>query len=256
MSMAATDYFRAVTERLRGVEAQTAEIEAAAELCADRISRGGLVFLFGSGHSRILCEEMIPRQGSFPGFFALVETALSNHVSVIGANGLRTALFLERMEGYAEEILRNFHFGPDDAFILVSTSGIRPVIVEMALGARRRGMPVIALVSVDYCRASKPAHSSGQRLIDVADIVLDNCAPAGDCVVQLEGLPWPTGPVSTVVGATIINMLRCATAESLLARGYEPVVFPAHQNIGGENAERQIERYYEAYRHSVSHLYQ
>jgi uncharacterized phosphosugar-binding protein len=94
----------------------------------------------------------------------LVETALSNHAAIIGANGLRAPLFLENYEGYAEQILRSFHFGPNDAFIIISTSGIRPVIVEMAMGAQSRGLPVIALVSVAQSREAKAAHSSERNL--------------------------------------------------------------------------------------------
>jgi uncharacterized phosphosugar-binding protein len=117
-------------ENLRATQSE--EIQKAAGLCADRISRGGLVFLFGNGHSRMMCEEMTPRQGCFPGFVALVELALSNHAAIVGTNGLRAPLYLENYEGYAEQILQGFRFGPDDAFIVISTSGIRPVVVEAA----------------------------------------------------------------------------------------------------------------------------
>ena len=126
-------------EELRRTQADI--IQKAAELCAERISRGGLVFLFGNGHSRMMCEEMTPRQGCYAGFVALVELALSNHASIVGANGLRAPLFLENYEGYAEQILRSFHFGPDDAFIVISTSGIRPVVVEMAGGRNSAACP-------------------------------------------------------------------------------------------------------------------
>jgi len=203
-----------------------------------------------------MCEEMTPRQGCFAGFFALVEQALSNHASIVGSNGLRSALHLEKYEGYAEAILKSFHFGPHDAFIVISTSGIRPVVVEMALGAKRRGMPVIALLSRQHCERSAPAHSSGKKLIDVADVVLDNQCPPGDCVLELEGLKWRTGPASTVTGAAIINMLRCETASRLLARGIQPVVLPSHQMVGNTKSEEQMERFYEAYRKSLAHLYE
>jgi uncharacterized phosphosugar-binding protein len=254
---AAITYFEktlSLIERIR--QTQLPAIERAAEICTESIANKGLVFLFGAGHSRMMCEEMTPRQGAFVGFFALVELALSNHASIIGANGLRTALVLERQEGYAEEILKSFRFGPHDAFIVISTSGIRPVIVEMALGARQRGLPVIAVVSKQHCSQSQPAHSSGKKLIDVADVVLDNQCPAGDCVVELEGLEWRTGPASTVTGAMLINMLRCEVAERLLARGIKPVLLPSHQFVGNQSAADQLERFYEAYRKSLAHLYE
>ena len=253
---AATAYFDRTLELLERIrETQLPNIEKAAEICASAIARDGLVFLFGAGHSRMLCEEMTPRQGCFVGFFALVELALSNHAAIVGANGLRSALHLEKYEGYAEEILKSFRFGPYDAFVVISTSGIRPVIVEMALGARRRGMPVIALVSRQHCEQSVAAHSSGKKLIDVADVVLDNLCPPGDCVVELEGLEWRTGPASTVTGAAIINMLRCATAERLLQRGVRPVLLPSHQFVGNTGAAAQLEQFYEEYRKSLAHLY-
>src|ERR1700688_1817578 len=145
---AAASYYEQAIVLLRQVRDHELEaIQRAAEVCASSIARGGLVFLFGNGHSRMLCEEMTPRQGCFPGFVALVELALSNHANIVGTNGLRAPLYLEKYEGYAEEILKGFHFGPHDAFIVISTSGIRPVVVEMAAGARRRGMPVIGIVS-------------------------------------------------------------------------------------------------------------
>jgi uncharacterized phosphosugar-binding protein len=251
-----TFFERALDALLELKRTQAEVIQKAAELCADRIARGGLVFLFGNGHSRMMCEEMTPRQGCFVGFVALVELALSNHAAIIGANGLRPPLYLENYEGYAEQILRGFHFGPNDAFIVISTSGIRPVVVEAAMGAQRRGLPVIAIVSRAHCEQAKAAHSSGKKLIDCADLIIDNLCPPGDCVVELEGLEWRTGPVSTITGAMIINMMRCATAEALLARGIKPVVLPSHQFVGNTSAETQLESFYEAYRKSLKHLFE
>ena len=204
----------------------------------------------------MMCEEMTPRQGALVGFVALVELALSNHANIVGANGLRAPLHLEKYEGYAEEILKGFHFGPHDAFIVISTSGIRPVVVEMAMGARRRGLPVIAILSRRHCEQVPAAHSSGKKLIDCADVIIDNQCPPGDCVVELEGLDWRTGPTSTVTGGMIINMIRCATAERLLARGIKPVLLPSHQFVGNTSAAEQLERFYEAYRKSLAHLYE
>ncbi|PYV98167.1 MAG: SIS domain-containing protein [Acidobacteria bacterium] len=252
--MAFFDQTMCLLQELRRTQGDV--IQKAAELCAERIARGGLVFLFGNGHSRMMCEEMTPRQGCYAGFVALVETALSNHAAIVGANGLRAPLYLENYEGYAEQILRSFHFGPNDAFIVISTSGIRPVVVEMAMGAQERGLPVVAIVSKAHCEEAKPAHSSGKKLTDCADVVIDNLCPPGDCVLELEGLEWRTGPVSTITGAMIINMIRCAAAESLLKRGVKPVVLPSHQFVGNTGAAEQLEAFYEAYRKTLKHLFE
>src|ERR1700681_3528992 len=161
---AALSYFEKALDLLNQVrELELPAIDRAAEICAASIAQGGLVFLFGNGHSRMLCEEMTPRQGCFPGFVALVELALSNHANIVGTNGLRAPLHLEKYEGYAEQILKGFSFGPDDAFIIISPSGIRPLVVEMALGAKSRDLPVVAIVSRSHCNAAAPAHSSGKR---------------------------------------------------------------------------------------------
>jgi uncharacterized phosphosugar-binding protein len=252
-ALAFYEHAMSLLAKLRATQSDT--IQKAADLCAERIARGGLVFIFGAGHSRMMAEEMTPRQGCFAGFVALVESALSNHAAIIGPNGLRAALYLENYEGYAEQILRGFQFGPHDAFIIVSTSGIRPVIVEMAIGAQARQLPVIAIVSKAHCEEAKPAHSSGKKLIDCADLIIDNQCPPGDCVLELPGLEWRTGPVSTITGAMIINMLRCATAEGLLARGIKPELLPSHQFVGSSDAAEQLEAFYEAYRKSLNHLY-
>src|ERR1700738_1176408 len=188
---AALSYFEKALDLLREVrEQELSAIDQAAEICTSSIASGGLVFLFGNGHSRMMCEEMTPRQGCYPGFVALVELALSNHAAIVGANGLRAPLYLENYEGYAEQILRGFHFGPHDAFIVIYTSGIRPVVVEAAMGAQRRGLPVIAIVSKAHCEQAKSAHSSGKKLIDCADLIIDNQCPSGDWLIELEGLRW------------------------------------------------------------------
>ncbi len=254
---AALQFWEAASTAIR--EVRTTQIEAivaASRICAHTITLDGLVFLFGSGHSRMMVDEMTPRQGCFVGFYPLVELAVSNYSAIIGSNGLRAPLHLEKYEGYADEILKGFHFGADDAFIIISTSGIRPVVVEMALGAKSRKLPVVAIVSRSHCDAAQAAHSSGKKLIDLADVVIDNRSPIGDCAVELEGLDWRTGPLSTVTGSLIINMIRCETARMLVESGHQPVMLPSHQFVDNETAEEQLEKFYEAYRRSLRHLYE
>src|SRR2546427_3024291 len=120
---------------------------------------------------------MTPLQCCFVGWHTIVELALSFHNLIVGPNGLRQSLHLEKTLGYAEQILRNFAFGPHDVLIVISTSGIREVIIEMAEGAKQRGLAVIGLVSKLHCEQAAPAHPSGKKLQDVVDVLLDNGAP-------------------------------------------------------------------------------
>jgi uncharacterized phosphosugar-binding protein len=253
---AADRYFRETMNRLQTLlDQQRPELDRAAALCTDAIAADGLVHLFGCGHSRMLCEEMTPRQGCFVGWHTLVELALSFHNLIVGPNGLRQSLHLEKTAGYAEQILRNFSFGPKDVLIVISTSGIREVIIEMAEGARQRGLAVIGVVSKAHCEQAKPAHSSGKKLMDVVDVLLDNGAPVGDSLLALEGCVNKTGPFSTVGGAMLMNLLRCEVAQRLLDRGVEPVFLPSHQFVGSRTVEEQLEYFYAQYARRVAPLY-
>jgi len=253
---AAERYHREALRRLPGLlDGQRDALDRAAGLCTEAIAADGLVHLFGCGHSRMLCEEMTPRQGCFVGWHTIVELGLTFHNAIVGPNGLRQSLHLEKSSGYAEQILRNFAFGAHDVLIVVSTSGIREVIVEIAEGARHRGLPVIAVVSREHCERARPAHVSGKKLLDVADVVLDNGAPEGDCIVELEGVSQKTGPFSTLGGALVMNMLRCEVAERLLKRGIQPVFLPSHQFSGRGTVEEQLEHFYAQYARRVAPLY-
>src|SRR5205823_6383934 len=158
------------------LETNRAALDRAAGLCTEAIAADGLVHLFGCGHSRMMCEEMTPRQGCFVGWHTIVELGLTYHNPIVGPNGLRQTLHLEKTPGYAEQILRNFAFGTKDVLIVISTSGIREVVIEMAEGARQRGLKVVGVVSVAHCERAKAAHTSGKKLTDVADVILDNGA--------------------------------------------------------------------------------
>jgi uncharacterized phosphosugar-binding protein len=252
---AAEEFHREALARLGALlDDQREALDRAAALCTEAIAADGLVHLFGCGHSRMLCEEMTPRQGCFVGWHTIVELALTYHNPIVGPNGLRQSLHLEKTPGYAEQVLRNFAFGPKDVLIVISTSGIREVIVEMAEGARRRGLPVIAVVSRAHSEQARPALPSGKKLTDVSDVVLDNGAPVGDTLYTLS-TGQKTGPFSTLGGALVMNMLRCEVARRLVERGIEVVFLPSHQFVGSRTVEEQLEYFYAHYARRVGPLY-
>jgi uncharacterized phosphosugar-binding protein len=253
---AAERFYQSALDRLRNLlDGQRDALDRAAALCTEAIAADGLVHLFGCGHSRMMCEEMTPRQGCFVGWHTIVELGLTFHNLIVGPNGLRQSLHLEKTPGYAEQILRNFAFGPKDVLVVISTSGIREVIIEMAEGAKRRGLHVIGVLSRTHCEQARPAHSSGKKLIDMADVILDNGAPVGDCLLELKGSAGKTGPFSTLGGAMVMNMLRCEVAQRLVDRGIEPVFLPSHQFVGSRTVEEQLEFFYAQYARRVAPLY-
>ena len=236
-------------------ETQMTAIQQAADICADTIARDGLVYLFATGHSRMFIEEMYPRHGSFPGFFPMVELSLTFHNLVVGPNGQRQAMFLEHVEGFGQVIMRNFVFAEPDSFIIFSNSGVNEVIVEVALEAKKRNLPVIAVVSQEHCAASSAKHSSGQKLPDIADITIDNGTPAGDALVQIEGLADPVGPGSTIGAAAVTNALKVEIAGRLVQKGLQPLVLTSSYFIGTEASQRQFDASYDEFRRRMRRAY-
>jgi uncharacterized phosphosugar-binding protein len=256
MNQSAWNYINAAQEilaRLR--DTQMEQIEQAAEVCARSIAADGLVHMFGTGHSRICVEEMFPRHGSFPGFHPIVELSLTYHNLVVGSNGQRQAMFLEHVEGFGQVILRNFVLKEPDSFLIFSNSGVNEVVIDVALEARRLHLPVIAVVSMDHCLNSPAKHSSGKRLPDVADVVIDNCTPAGDAMVKVDGLEDPVGPGSTIGAAAVTNALKCAVAEKLTRMGQPPIVLTSSYFLGAEGSHRRFDECYDDYRQRVQKVY-
>ena len=224
---------------------QADAIELASGWCADAIAAGGLVHLFGTGHSRIPVEEMFPRYGSYPGFHPMVELSMTFHTQVVGANGQRQAMFIERTPGLAEVILSNFTFGSKDVLVVFSAGGLSAVPVEMARGARQRGLRVIAVTSVQQSMSDEPDPIVGARLLDEADLVIDLCTPHADAMIDIEGLDTPVGPGSSLAAVAIVNSIKVRTAQLLVERGAMPSVITRASVVG---ADRSRELFDDAYR--------
>jgi uncharacterized phosphosugar-binding protein len=225
-------------------ETQAKALAEASGLCADAIEAGRVVHLFGSGHSHMPVEEMFPRYGSYPGFNPIVELSLTFHTQVVGANGQRQAMFIERVEGLAETILANFELRPPDVMIVFSVGGLSAVPIEMAHGARRRGLPVIAVTSVEHSLGGSPTHSSGTRLLDHADVVIDLCTPLGDALVGIDGLETPVGPGSTIAAVAIANEIKSQTAALLVERDAMPPVLTSAALVGPERSRQSFDDAY------------
>jgi uncharacterized phosphosugar-binding protein len=226
-------------------ETQADNIELASTWCADAIGGGGLVHLFGTGHSRIPVEEMFPRYGSYPGWNPIVELSMTFHSQVVGANGQRQAMFIERTPGLAEQILANYRFGQNDVMIVFSASGLTAVPVEMARLARSRGLKVIAVTSVAQSMSAEPDAAAGARLLDEADLVIDLCTPPADALSIIDNLDTPVGPGSTIAAVAIVNSIKVRVAEFLVERRQMPPVITRASVVGPERSRGLFE---EAYR--------
>mgnify|MGYP001339395773 CR=1 FL=1 len=217
---------------LETVQAQKTAVSTAARWFADTILAGRMVHLFGSGHSRIMVEEMWPRYGSFPGFHPIVELSLTFHNGVVGANGQRQAMFLENVPGLAARILRNFDLQATDSALVISSSGCNVVPIEMAELFQAKGIKTVALISAQHADKSSSKRADGKKLSDFADLLLDPGAPAGDAMVQVPGLDTPVSPGSTLGGVLIVNCIKAEVARLLTAAGQPPKVLSAAAVVG------------------------
>jgi uncharacterized phosphosugar-binding protein len=246
------NYLDACTGLLARVRQQAGPIRLAADWCAASILAGRVLHVFGSGHSRIMVEELWPRYGSFPGFNPIVELSLTFHNLVVGANGQRQAMFLENVSGLAQRILRNYALDPRDTALVISSGGRNVVPIEMAECFRKAGIRVIGLVSVEHAKAGARAES----LCDVCDLVLDTGAPPGDAMVWIEGLKTPVAPGSTVGGCMIINCLKAEIAERLTRAGRPPPVLTSAVHLGEVESAALFEAAYDEHARLMARLYQ
>jgi uncharacterized phosphosugar-binding protein len=248
-------YLERAREIVCAVERQSDRIDQAADWFAATILAGRMVHVFGSGHSRIMVEEMWPRYGSFPGFNPIVELSLSFHNLVVGSNGQRQAMFLENVPGLAERILRNFDLSPLDSALVISSSGCNVVPIEMAAGFQARGIRVVCIVSSAHSDAHPSRDAQRRKLPDVSDLVLDTGAPVGDAMVRVEGLEIPVAPGSTVGGCLLVNALKAEVAARLVAAGKPPTVLAGSAVVGAARAVELFEAAYDEHAHRLARLY-
>ncbi|HYJ39124.1 MAG TPA: sugar isomerase domain-containing protein, partial [Chitinophagaceae bacterium] len=194
-------------------ETQMESIQKAAEVMAGSIAGGRWVHMFGCGHATLPIEEIYPRIGGFVGFHPMIELPLSFFTRITGEMGVHQFVFLERVEGYGIEIMKGYNFDSHDTMWLFSHSGINNVNIDIAIEARKKGMKVIAYGSAAAAKGKKTRHSSGQTIFDVADIVVDTCAPLEDASVVLKNHQDKIGPVSTMAFVTAVWMTVTTVAE-------------------------------------------
>jgi uncharacterized phosphosugar-binding protein len=237
---AADRYLQTARDTLAEVAATQGEaLEAAARLVADSVAGGGVLHLFGAGHSQLVALDGFLRAGGLACVNPIVDPALS---PAAGPDVSR----VERTSGHAATVLAGEDLRPGEVVVVVSNSGVNPVPVEVALGCRDRGLRVVALTNVEQAKATAARHPSGARLHDLADVVVDNRCPPGDAAVTLPD-GERVGPTTTVVGAAVVAALAARVAELLLERGATPPVVVS-QNLDGRDAAERNQRLLRAYR--------
>ncbi|MFN7016402.1 MAG: SIS domain-containing protein [Fimbriimonadales bacterium] len=235
-----TDYVSRVIDLLqRTYERQQELLQTAATWIADALQADGLLYVFGASHAGIITEELTYRAGGLVPVSPIFIPGLTCDVRPLPLTSV-----LERVDGYALAAVKNIPISATDVVLVHSVSGRNAAPVEVALYARQQGAKVIALTSLAYSQSVRPRSNTGYRLFEVADLTIDNGAPPGDAIVPLDGFPQPVSPVSTVVGAALVNAIIAEACAILLERGAAPPVFMSANLDGGDaHNARLMERY-------------
>jgi uncharacterized phosphosugar-binding protein len=224
------DYIHKLQKMMDQVmETQLATIQEAASLVAQSVSADGIVYTFGTGHSHVIAEDIAYRAGGLVPVDAILEDSLTGNHKVFQSE------WMERVEGMAEVILNYYSPKPEDVMIIISNSGRNAAPIEMAQGARERGLKVIAITSLQHSKGTTSRHSSGKKLYQLADLVLDNQAPKGDCIMSHPVMKQPFGPASGVLGMVILQSIIVEAIDMLAEKGFDPPVFMSG-NIDGSDA--------------------
>ncbi|HOS93347.1 MAG TPA: SIS domain-containing protein [Armatimonadota bacterium] len=235
-AMSAERYIEKVQTSIQLVlETQREPIAEAARILVTAIRDGKRLYSFGCSHSFILTEELVYRTGGL-----MLVNPIYPHGMNLSVRPMTMTSQLERLEGLGNILLRNSGAGQGDALLLASTSGRNAVAIDMALEAKARGVSVIGITSMAYSRSVSSRHSSGKKLYEIADVILDNCVPAGDAAVQFEGFAQAVGPLSTVTGVAIVNALVCQVVQELIEAGVTPPVFVSANLDGGDEHNARL----------------
>lgn len=237
------EFLAAATEGLGALGQREAEhLAQASAWMGEAIVAGGLVRIFGTGHSRLLAEEIFFRAGGLAPTDAILEDGVS------GYHDVSKSELTERLEGLGEIIVAHRRLAPPDVLIIVSQSGRNAVPIEVADAARSRGVRTIGITSIAHAGSQPSRHSSGRHLHQAVDLAIDNGAPAGDCAVRLAN-GVPVGPLSGVLGAALVQMLVVGAADWLLSHGVDPPVFRSGNVDGGrEESQKLLDRYWDRVR--------
>ena len=245
----ATEWLRNTRSLIDRIEqTQTDNIRKAAELMADSIEAERWVHTFGCGHATIPVEEMYPRIGGFVGFHPIIELPLSFFTHVKGEMGIHQFLFLERTEGYGREIMKSYSFDSRDTMWIFSHSGINPINIDMAIRARELGMKIVVVGSVEGFADKPSRHSSGKKVFELADVLIDSCVPAVDASVDLKNHGDRVGPLSTMGFITVVWMTITTVAEILADRGVKLYIHPSHNVPGDTTAHERLDEALEVYK--------
>lgn len=238
---AGTVYFNEIEKMMERVKkTQTEAIEKSAIQIAESFKNGGVLHIFGSGHGQGTITDVFYRAGGFPQVNAMLDVNLS----MFGGGSPKRGITLERIEGYASIIMLSYDLRPSEIIIVLSNSGINAVPIEIAMQAKEKGLKVIALTSLEQSRNAASRHSSGKKLYELADLVVDSCVVSGDACVEISpDLPM-VGAQSTIACCLILHMIMAEVAAILYSEGITPPIITSANVPGGDEKLDAVQKLY------------
>jgi uncharacterized phosphosugar-binding protein len=224
------EYLDFVAERVNRIkETQGDVISQAAAMVGETLINGHMVYTFGSGHSQLLAMEIHARAGGLYPVQAIIDPLKGK---------------AEKLEGYGAILVENAPYQSGDVIFVISNSGRNPAPIEVAMHAHSKGVKVIVLTSMQHTLSVKSRHSSGKKLFELGEVVIDTQVPIGDASMTYQGMAPKAGAMSTILGATILNAVVVEATQYLLDHNYEPPILISG-NLDGSQAhnEKVIRRY-------------
>ena len=240
------EYIEKTKKIIEQIEENCSEnIESSAKLFSQALMNNRRIFLFGTGHSHMLCEELFYRAGGLLNIQPILIEELMLHISASESTEK------EREEGLAEKIFQSYGISSSDVIVIISNSGRNGVVVDMALLCKERGVNVIALTSLQHSLTGKSRHKCGKRLCEIADVVLDNCGCLGDACIEVSGVSGKICATSTVTGALILNSVVARAVEICAENGFNPEHFCSANVDGGDEINNKL---IAKYKKEIKHL--
>ena len=230
------EYINRIREILLKVEyGESENIMTTVDMMVEKIINKNQLFVFGASHAGILSEELFYRAGGMALFNPIFEPSL-----MLSTRPVTKTSQMEQLEGYGTIILNNTKIKKGDLLIIHSVSGRNPVAIDMALEAKKKGVTIIAITNLKYSKSVTSRHSSGKRLFEIADVVLDNHGDIGDACISIEGVEQRVSPTSTVIGSSIMNSIVAEVSKKLVDKGITPPIFFSANIDGGYEHNKYI----------------
>ncbi|MGL4677005.1 MAG: sugar isomerase domain-containing protein [Brevinema sp.] len=220
----------------KAINTESSKLIQLASIMSDTTIRGNNIWFFGATHSDVVTQEMIYRAGGCAVFNGIFHPNMR-----LDFKPLYMTSRYEQTEGVGYLLSDSYPLKEGDFLLIHSVSGRNPAVVELALSAKEKNVYVAGLFSKQYSGSVTSRHSSGKKLDEIADIMINNHVETGDACIKIEGVDAKIAPTSSIVALTISNILLIEYVNAMLAKGVVPPI------IKSGNMDKAMEYNYQLF---------